>query len=91
MRLAGGWWTETLVFAGVESLVAGLHPTAKAGEYLDAVCERLLFQKMSSSHRSALLSYMGRSEDEPIGSAGEAGTLQMIVKLILDSPYFAVR
>lgn len=90
-RLAGGWWTETLVFPGVESLVTGLGDATKAGAYLDAVCERLLFQKMNSDHRQVLLSYIGRKEDEPVGSAGEAGVLQMIVKLVLDSPYFAVR
>ncbi len=90
LRLTGGWWTKTFTFPGMAALLGHPSPSTPSGEFVDRVTERLLFQKVLPAHKSVLLGFLGRSAGEPIGTSGIAG-LPMFAKLVLDSPYFAVR
>ncbi|MGH9293449.1 MAG: DUF1800 domain-containing protein [Acidimicrobiales bacterium] len=90
LRLAGGWWTKQLAFPGVAALLGHPAPSERAGDVLDKLAARLLFARLAVSHKAALLEFMGRGEDEPIGQSGVEG-LGMLAKVLLDSPYFAVR
>ena len=90
MRLTGGWWTETLSFPGIAAVVGNPSPAMRAGDFIDQVCGRLLFQPVNASHKAVLLRYLGRSADEPVG-ADNVALLDMFTKVVLDSPYFAVR
>jgi uncharacterized protein (DUF1800 family) len=90
VRLTGGWWTETLAFPGVLSLIGNPAPTSSSGDVLDALCERLLFQRISAEDRATVLGFMGFSGSEPIGPEGLLN-IPIVAKVLLDSAYFAVR
>lgn len=90
LRLAGGWWTQTLSFPGIVKLIGNPADTSTAGSAVDALCARLLFQSVVPDHRALFLRFLGKAESDPIGSDGLAN-LGMLAKVILDSPYWTVR
>ncbi|RLK54809.1 DUF1800 domain-containing protein [Actinokineospora cianjurensis] len=50
---------------------------------MDALCERLTFQRMRPAHRQALVEFLA-SKGKPADMA------QHLAPLVLDSPYFAL-
>ena len=77
--LVQGWW-KGLTYTKPEDLV----PTrGSAGSYVDALCERLLLQRMSPAHRQALVAFFD--------GATAAQAAPHLVPVVLDSPYFALR
>ncbi|MGH9303194.1 MAG: DUF1800 domain-containing protein [Acidimicrobiales bacterium] len=90
LRLAGGWWTKQLAFPGLAHLIGNPSSETPAGHVLDRLVSRLLFAPVKTAHRAALLKFMDRRPADPIGAGGLVG-LPMVAKVILDSPYFALR
>lgn len=90
MRLTGSWWTETLTFPGWSRLLDNPSESMTAGDLVDAVTNRLLAQQVTEDHKQMFLEYMGFSEDQAVGAEGLAW-LPLLTKVVLDSPYFAVR
>lgn len=90
LRLTGGWWTKDMAFPGTSALCGNPPDTLASGSFVDRVCRRLLFQTVTPAHRAMMLQFLGRSEAEPIGTAGLAA-LPLFAMLVLDSPYFGVR
>jgi hypothetical protein len=90
IRLAGGWWTQTLTSPGIVKLIGNPAETTTAGTVVDELCARLLFQSVLPEHRTVFLQFLGKAESDPIGSDG-LDNVWMLAKVILDSPYWTVR
>ncbi|HVE63137.1 MAG TPA: DUF1800 domain-containing protein [Mycobacteriales bacterium] len=73
-----------------ERLLAGAAPKT-AGALVDALCERLAFQRFSGAHRSALLAATGRADAAPLSEADVASLTPALGALVLSSPYLQVR
>jgi len=89
LRLALGWWTETLSSPGVLALIGNPAASVPAGDVLDALSQRLLFQRLAERDRATMLGFLGLAEADPVGD--RLSDLGMAAKILLDSPYFAVR
>jgi uncharacterized protein (DUF1800 family) len=76
--LVQGWW-QGLEFVKPDKLV----PSSSASSYVDKLAQRLVYQRLSSVHRKALIDFLG-----PNRAADYAPHL---APLLLDSPYFALR
>lgn len=63
------------------------------GDLIQALAQRLVFRKLSSTHRNALLTFLGRSAADPVTEDSDAvgWRLPYVVALILDSPYHEIR
>jgi uncharacterized protein (DUF1800 family) len=94
----GGWnvhraivqgWHRGLEYPNPESFV-GLKPK-KVGEYLDTLSQRLVHQKMQSSHRKALLKFLGAKDSTKVQGVRLGGKIDHLVPLVLDSVYHALR
>ena len=94
----GGWnahramiqgWHQGLDYPNAESFV-GLKPK-KVGEYLDTISQRLVHQKMQSSHRKALLKFLGAKDSTKVQGVRLGGKIDHLVPLVLDSVYHALR
>ena len=92
MSIAAHWWPDELVRPPLKNLLPSRNPKTH-GELVDALAKRLVFRKMSTAHRDAVLSFLGRSASDPINRDSEAmgWRLPYLVALILDSPYHEVR
>jgi uncharacterized protein (DUF1800 family) len=90
LRLTGAWWTETLSFPGLRSLLGNPPASMPSGAFVDLVAARLVSQTVAPDQKAKFLAFLDRRESEPIGAGGLAG-LAMFAKVVLDSPYFAVR
>lgn len=92
MSLAAHWWPDTLVLPSLPKLVPSPRP-ATHGALIDALAKRLVFRKLSTAHRAAVLGFLGRSASSPLRAGDEAigWRLPYVVALILDSPYHMVR
>jgi len=67
-------------------------PAAKTvGELVDALCERLAFQRFTDEHRSALVAATGKSAPATLTSADVARLAPAIGALVLSSPYLQLR
>ncbi len=92
LSLAGHWWPSQLTQPKLRQLLPKKLP-ATHGALVDALSQRLVFRKLSTPHRRAVLTFMGRSAGDPLSpdDAAVDWRLPYIVALILDSPYNAVR
>ena len=92
MSLAAHWWPDQLVRPPLRKLLPATTPRTH-GALVDALAKRLVFRRMSTPHRDAVLGFLGRSADAPLHSDSEAlgWRLPYLVALILDSPYHEVR
>jgi uncharacterized protein (DUF1800 family) len=72
-----------------ETLLAQYPPTL--GTYLDALCNRLLYQPMKEGERAALVKFLGAKDSTRITEPTLGGKLQHLAPLILDSVYHALR
>jgi uncharacterized protein (DUF1800 family) len=86
--LANGW-SDGLSYPAPESLVGP--PPATAGDYLDTLSRRLLFQPVQERHRTALLELVDTGPDTPTGEAGLDRAARHLVPVLLDSAYHALR
>jgi uncharacterized protein (DUF1800 family) len=72
-----------------ETLLAQYPPTL--GQYLDALCSRLIFQPMKHTERAALITFLGAKDTTRITEPTLGGKLPNLAPLILDSVYHALR
>ncbi len=90
--LAAGWSDHLRL----PDLRTNLLPTtlpATHGGLVDALAQRLVFRKLASTHRNAVLGFLGKSAGDALHASDEAvkGRLPYLVALILDSPYHGIR
>jgi hypothetical protein len=92
LSLAAGW-SDHLQFPDLraELLPAALPPTY--GGLVQELAQRLVFRKLSATHRDAVLGFLGRATGDALHSDDEAvgWRLPYLVALILDSPYHGIR
>ena len=72
-----------------EQLLAA-HPVT-LGTYLDALSDRLLFQPMRDTERTALITFLGAKDTTRINEPTLGGKLPNLAPLVLDSVYHALR
>jgi hypothetical protein len=70
--------------------LVGLKPKT-AGEYVDKLSQRLVFQKMTSTHRAAVLKFLGMKSTTKVSHRDLGGKIQQLVPMILDSVYHGLR
>ena len=92
LSLASHWWPDTLRQPPLRSLLPKRLPRTH-GALVDALANRLVFRKLATPHRNAVLAFLERSASDPLDSDDSAvgWRLPYVVALILDSPYFWVR
>ena len=92
MSIAANWWPDDLVRPPLKDLLPASNPKTH-GDLVNALAKRLVFRTMSTAHLDAVLSFLGRSADDPVNRDSEAlgWRLPYLVALILDSPYHEVR
>ena len=64
---------------------------ANAGELVDGLAQRLLFQPLDPDDRAVLLAYLELAEDEPVPRRVLGYKLPQLVALLLNSVYFQYR
>ncbi len=84
--LVQGWWKE-LTYTRPEQLVEA----GTVGEFVDGLCDRLIFQRMLPAHRDALLAFVGEPAGKAVNGSNLKGMAGHLAPLVLDSPYFALR
>jgi uncharacterized protein (DUF1800 family) len=84
--LVQGWW-KGLAYTKPEELVRA----GTVGEFVEGLCQRLLFQRVLPAHQDALLAFTGQPADKPFAKSNLKGLAGHLVPLVLDSPYFALR
>ena len=66
---------------------------SRYGDFVDVLAKRLVFRKLETPHRQAVLGFLGHQATDRLNSADEAVNwrLPYVVALILDSPYHGIR
>jgi uncharacterized protein (DUF1800 family) len=82
-------WERGLSYPKAEGLV-GKRP-ATTGPYIDNLAARLVFQKVATPHRKALLSFLSAKEGTAVRNASLGGKVESLAPLLLDSIYHALR
>ena len=82
-------WERGLSYPKAEGLV-GKRP-ATTGPYLDSLAARLVFQKVATPHRKALLSFLSAKEGTAVRNSSLGGKVESLAPLLLDSIYHALR
>jgi uncharacterized protein (DUF1800 family) len=92
--LAAAWWPnrDMLSIPQARLMLPGTLP-ATYGGMVDALCDRLLFRRLDSAGKTAVLIFMGASPNKPLPKDSEWVTwrLPYVVALILSTPTFASR
>jgi uncharacterized protein (DUF1800 family) len=78
-----GAWLDGLAIPAVTGLLGGAKP-ATAGDAIDVLANRLVFQSLAPEHRAAVLAFLGADASKP---GTDAYLVQQIALLLLDSPY----
>lgn len=86
--LAGGW-QQGLSYPELAALAGD--PPGTAGGYLDRLAQRLVLQPVETAHRRALLELVDADEDTPTGELNLDRAAQLLVPVLLDSAYHALR
>jgi uncharacterized protein (DUF1800 family) len=90
-------FVQVLVTGAVEGFLpdypalVGSPLPATAGELVDRLAVRLVFQKLGSTHRAALLRYLGLAATDPVTQQVVDTHVQQLVALLLSSPYAQFR
>ncbi|MEV4537974.1 DUF1800 domain-containing protein [Asanoa sp. NPDC049518] len=84
-----GGYERGLSYPKVEGLV-GKRP-GTTGPYVDSLADRLVFQKLSASHRKALLSFLSAKDGTAVRNSSLGGKVEHLAPLLLDSIYHALR
>lgn len=82
-------WHRGLTYPEAESFV-GRKP-ATVGEYVDAICRRLVHQPMQPAHKKALLKFLGAKANTKVRDVRLGGRIDHVVPLVLDSVYHVLR
>jgi hypothetical protein len=92
MSLAAGWWPSELVSQPLRDLLPTPLPATHGG-FVDALAKRLVFRKLATEHRQAVLDFLEVNENTPLDAndAAVRWRLASAIALILDSPYHQVR
>ena len=64
---------------------------ATIGPYLDALAQRLLFEKLAPREKNAMLAFLGLKDASKVPNSTLGGKVQHLVPLVLDSVYHALR
>ncbi len=93
MSLAAHWWPSELSLPDLRKHLLPKKLPKTHGEMIDALAKRLVFRTLSTSHRAAVLGFLGVGANAPLSEDSDAvnDLLSSVVSLILDSPYFQVR
>jgi uncharacterized protein (DUF1800 family) len=84
-----GGWQGGLSYPQASGLV-GKRPS-KSGAYLDTLAERMVFQKLATPQRKALLAFLGAKDSTPTRNSTLGGRVGDLTPLLLDSIYHALR
>jgi uncharacterized protein (DUF1800 family) len=92
LSLAAHWWPTALVQPPLRKLLPDRLPVTYGG-LVDALAKRLVFRKLASNHRRAVLDFLGQDATDVLHSddAAVGWRLPYLVALILDSPYHGIR
>ncbi len=88
-RALVGGYERGLSYPKAEGLV-GKRP-ATTGAYVDSLADRLVFQKLTASHRKALLTFLGAKDGTAVRNSSLGGKVEHLAPLLLDSVYHALR
>ena len=93
VSLAAHWWPDTLQLPPLQDTLLPHPLPATYGPLVDAVAKKLVFRKLATTHRDAVLTFLGKTADSPLakGDAAVTWRLPYLVALILDSPYHGIR
>jgi uncharacterized protein (DUF1800 family) len=93
VSLAAHWWPDALQLPPLKDTVLPDKLPATYGALVDAVANKLVFRKLATTHRDAVLTFLGETADSPLakGDAAVTWRLPYLVALILDSPYHGIR
>jgi len=93
VSLAAHWWPDALQLPPLKDTVVPSPLPATHGELVDAVAKVLVFRKLATAHRDAVLTFLGKAADDALskGDAAVTWRLPSLVALILDSPYHGIR
>lgn len=93
MSLAAHWWPSELSLPDLRKHLLPKKLPKTHGDLIDALSKRLVLRTLSTSHRAAVLGFLGVGANAPLGQDSDAVNyrLSSVVSLILDSPYFQVR
>ncbi|MFZ0325003.1 MAG: DUF1800 domain-containing protein, partial [Actinomycetes bacterium] len=70
LSLAAHWWPDELVQPKLRSLLPKRLP-ATYGALIDTLSRRLVFRTLASTHKAAVLQFIGKSATAPLGSGDE--------------------
>jgi len=92
LSLAAHWWPTALRQPGLRKLLPTNLPNTY-GDFVDTLSKRLVFRRLESAHRQAVLGFLGHQASDPLRSddAAVGWRLPYVVALILDSPYHGIR
>ncbi len=92
ISLAAHWWPDELRQPPLENLLPSPLPPTH-GPLINALAKKLVFRKLSTAHRDAVLGFLGETASSPLDANDAAVTwrLPYVVALILDSPYHEIR
>jgi uncharacterized protein DUF1800 len=93
MSLAAHWWPNDLTQPDLRRHLLGKALPGTYGGLVDALAKALVFRKLPSAHRDAVLGFVGRTAGATLASDAEAvgWRLPYLVALILDGPSFTQR
>ncbi len=93
VSLAAHWWPDALQLPDLKETVLPKPLPATYGPLVDAVAKKLVFRKLATEHRDAVLGFLGKTAADPLAKTDAAVTwrLAYLVALILDSPYHGIR
>ena len=89
-RAVVGGWYEGLSYAEPLDMVSGM-PTGTVGEFVDSMCQRLLFQGFHPGQQAALIGFLGGDAAASSERVGVRWKGFEVASLVLDSPYFMLR
>ncbi|MCW2499836.1 MAG: hypothetical protein JWN87_1512 [Frankiales bacterium] len=92
--IAAAWWPnrDRLTIPASRSLLPAKLPTTYGG-LVDALCDRLLFRRLDTASRNAVLMFCGAGPNTRLDPRSEwlGWRLHYLVALLLDTPIFAER
>lgn len=86
----GGSYGAGIVYPALGSLVGATRP-ATVGALVDALSRRVLFQTLGAQDRAAIVAFTGLAATAPVPSYWYDFRIKLLITLLLDSPYFALR
>jgi hypothetical protein len=85
-----GTYGAGIVYPSLPSLAGATRPKT-FGALVDALSRRLLFQTMGTADRNAIVAFTKHAATDAVPSYYWDFRIKLLVTLVLDSPYFALR